>query len=114
MANIGTFTPAGNTVAILAASTAPTPVQINSTVLGSSTYRITNVGNVAVYLGFGTDATTAATNATIPTSGTPTLAQPLLPTATEVFNPAIGSVIYITASTASGSAQIYVTPGEGM
>lgn len=114
MANIGTFQPVGQTYSITAGVTPPTPIQISFQVIGSGAFRVTNIGSYPVFLGFGSDATTATANAAIPTTGTPTNTAPLLPTATEVFNPACGSNVWVTASTASGTSTIYITPGEGM
>lgn len=100
------FTPQGNTFTLTAAVSAPTPVQVGS----NSQYRILNTGAVVAFLGVGTTATLATTNsAVITTSGA---AVPLLPGTDEVLT--LIPNAFITAATASGTAVLYVTPGEGL
>ena len=103
------FTPSGNTVTFTAAVTAPTPVQAVSTTLGGNQYRILNAGSVVAFLGIGTTAAAANTAAAVVTSsGT---AIPLLAGTDEVITFAPNA--YFTAVTASSSAVIYITPGDG-
>jgi hypothetical protein len=105
------FTPQGLTISVTAAATAPTPTQCSGTVLGAIQYRIINTGTVPAYLGFGTTAAIATANAVKPTS-TATNAIPLLPSTAEVLT--FNANAYFTAVTDSGTAVIFITPGDGM
>lgn len=107
---INAFTKLGNTVVFTAASTAPTPVQAASTTLGGNQYRIINPGNVTVFLGYGTTSSEANNNATVITSSGEAL--PLLPGTDEVLTFVPNA--YFTGITVSGTATIYVTPGDGL
>ena len=104
------FCPSGNTVTFTAAVSAPTPVQAVSTTLGGNQYRIINAGNVTVFLGYGNTAALANTAAAVVSTTGP--AYPLLAGTDEIltFQPNA----YFTAITASGTATIYVTPGDGL
>ena len=104
---INAFTVTGNTVTFTANTTAPSAVQAISTTLGGNQYRIINNGSVTVFLGFSSSAATAAANAAnVATS------LPLLPNTDEIltFTPNA----YFTGKTTSGTAVIYVTPGDGL
>ena len=104
------FTKTGNTVTFLAATTAPTAIQAVSTTLGGNQYRIINAGSVTVFLGYGTDGTSANSNAAIiTTTGT---SIPLLPGTDEVLSFVPNA--YFTGITATSNATVYVTPGDGM
>ena len=107
---IQAFTEMGNTVVFTAATTAPTPVQAISTTLGGNQYRILNAGNVVVFLGFGVSAAAATATAVVVTSSQQSI--PLLPGTDEIltFQPNA----YFTGITASGTAAIYITPGDGL
>ena len=104
------FTKLGNTVAFLANTAAPTAVQAVSTTLGGNQYRIINAGSVTVFLGYGTTSSDASNNAAVITSTG--LSYPLLAGTDEIltFQPNA----YFTGITSSGTATIYVTPGDGM
>ena len=102
------FTPMGNTVTFLAAGTAPTAVQAKSTTVGGTQYRVHNTGNVVVYMGFGNTAAAAQTMANISLSGS-TIS--LVPSSVEVFT--FNANQYFTGATASGTAQVNITPGDG-
>jgi len=104
------FTQFGNTVTFLAATTAPTPVQAVASTLGGNQYRIINSGNVVVFLGYGSTAAQATTNAVTVTSSQPAL--PLLPGTDEILTFVPNA--YFTGVTASGTANIYITNGDGM
>lgn len=110
MGTAAAFTPSGNTVSFTANVSAPTPVQVVSTTLGGNQYRILNSGTVTVFLGFGRTSSDAANNATV-VSGS-NIAIPLLAGTDEIltFTPNV----YVTGITSSGTATIYVTPGDGM
>jgi hypothetical protein len=104
------FTKLGNTVAFVANTAAPTPVQAVSTTLGGNQYRIINNGNVTVFLGYGANAAAANTAATVVTTSASSL--PLLPGTDEILTFVPNA--YFTGITANGSATVYVTPGDGM
>ena len=103
------FTATGNTVVFTAATNAPTPVQAISTTLGGNNYRILNAGIVTVFLGYGTSAANATSNAAVITStGT---SFPILPGTDEIISFVPNA--YFTGVTSTSSAVIYVTPGDG-
>jgi len=104
------FTRTGNTVVFTASTSAPTPVQALSTTLGGNQYRIINSGSVTVFLGYGVASTDAANNAVIVTSTGP--AYPLLAGTDEILSFVPNA--YFTGITSSGSAAIYITPGDGL
>jgi len=104
------FTKTGNTVVFTAATTAPTPVQAVSSTLGGSNYRIINNGTVTVFLGYGQDASTATTNSVVVTSTG--AAVPLLPGTDEILTFVPNA--YFTGTTSSGTAVVYILPGDGL
>jgi hypothetical protein len=107
---INAFTKTGNTVAFTANVAAPTPVQCSSTTLGGNQYRIINAGTVTVFLGYGTSSSDASTNAVVvTTTGT---AFPLLAGTDEILTFVPNA--YFSGITASGTAVIYITPGDGL
>lgn len=107
---IQAFTKLGNTVVFTANTAAPAAVQAISTTLGGNQYRIVNPGTVTVFLGYGTTAAEANSNATIVTSSGPSL--PLLPGTDEILSFVPNA--YFTGITVSGTANVYVTPGDGL
>lgn len=107
---INAFTKTGNTVTFLAATTAPTPVQAVSTTAGGNQYRVNNSGNVIVFLGYGVTSGEATTNS--PVVSTTGLAFPLLPGAVEVLS--FPPNAFFTGTTSTGTAQVYITPGDGL
>lgn len=102
------FTPMGNTVTFTAAVSAPTAVQALSTTVGGTQYRVHNTGNVVVYLGFGSTANAAAAMANTTIVGS-TLS--LVAGGVEVFT--LNANQYFTGTTASGTAIVNITPGDG-
>ena len=102
------FTPMGNTVTFTAAVTAPTPVQATSSIIGGTQYRVHNTGNVVVYMGFGNSASAASNMANVTIVGS-TLS--LMPNSVEVFT--FNGNVYFTGATASGTAVVNITPGDG-
>lgn len=104
------FQKTGNTVAFIAATTAPTPVQAVSTTLGGNQYRIINSGSVTVFLGYG--STAALANAAATVVSTTGEAIPLLPGTDEVLTFVPNA--YFTGITSSSTATVYVTPGDGL
>ncbi len=107
---VNAFTKLGNTVTFLAASTAPTPVQCASTTLGGNQYRIINTGTVTVFLGYGATAGDATNNAVVVTNSQNSL--PILPNTDEILSFVPNA--YFTGVTSSGTANIYITPGDGL
>lgn len=103
------FTPMGNTVTFTAAVTPPTAVKALSSTIGATQYRIHNTGNVAVYMGFGETANSAATMANVTVTGS-TIS--LMPNSVEVFT--FNANQFFTGATASGTAVVNITPGDGM
>jgi len=107
---IQAFTKTGNTITFNAATSAPTPSQAVSTTIGGNQYRIINSGNVTVFLGYGVTASDATNNAVVvTTTGT---SFPLLAGTDEILTFAPNA--YFTGITSTGSANVYITPGDGM
>lgn len=102
------FTPMGNTVSITAATTPPSPALASSSTIGGTQYRIHNTGAVAVYLGFGATSAAATAMANVSIAGS-TLS--MAPSSVEIFT--LNANQYFTAATASGTAAVYITPGDG-
>lgn len=107
---LNAFTKTGNTVTFLAASSAPTAVQCLSSTLGGNQYRIINAGTVTVFLGYGTSASDASNNAVQVT--TSQISFPLLPNTDEILTFVPNA--FFTGVTASGTATVYITPGDGL
>ncbi len=109
------FNPQGPTVAITAASSAPTGVQALVTQMSRNAavghFRIINTGNVTVHLGVGSTAASAAANAVAATSGTPAAGIPLVPGAVEVLRFAPNLFF---SGFASENTTLYITPGQGL
>jgi hypothetical protein len=103
------FTPSGNTVTFIAATSAPTPVQAVSTTLGGNQYRLINAGSVTVFLGVGNSSANSANNAVTVTTTQPSF--PLLPGTDEIISFVPNG--WFTGITATGNAVIYITPGDG-
>jgi len=104
------FSPMGNTVTFTANVAAPNAVQANSTTPGANNYEFVNLGNVVVHVGAGTSNATAVANALIPgANSAPSI--PLAPGATLVWS--FGPNFFFTGITSSGTAVVYVTPGDG-
>jgi hypothetical protein len=108
--SINAFNPQGNTVTFTANVAAPTAVQVVSSGPQTDAYRVINSGNVTVFLGVGPNATAANTNAVVISGNAASV--PLLAGTDEIliFPPAS----YFTGVTASGTAVVYITPGEGL
>jgi hypothetical protein len=104
------FTKTGNTIAFVANVAAPTAVQCTSTTLGGNQYRIINASSVTVFLGYGTSSSDASNNAVVIT--TTGLAFPLLAGTDEILSFVPNA--FFTGITASGTANVYITPGDGM
>jgi hypothetical protein len=107
---INAFTKTGNTVAFTANVTAPAPVQCLSTTLGGNQYRVINSGSQIVFLGYGVTSSDASNNAVAVT--TTAMSFPLLPSTDEILTFVPNA--YFTAVTLTGTASIYITPGDGL
>lgn len=107
---IQAFTKTGNTVVFTAAATAPTAVQCVSSTLGGNQYRIINAGTVTVFLGYGTSTSDASNNAVVVSSSGASF--PLLAGTDEILTFVPNA--YFTGVTSSGTATVYITPGDGM
>ena len=109
MSSQNAFTPTGNTITFNATTSPVTGVQANSTTLGSIQYLIQNSGTVIAFLGVGSTAAAAQTNAAAVTSWQPAI--PLLPSSIQVLTFPANS--FFSGNAASNCA-IYITPGEGV
>lgn len=109
MSVVASFAPLGNTVTVTAATTYPAPVQATST-LSAIQYRVINAGNVTAFLGVGSTGANANSNAVVVTSSQGSV--PLLPGTDEVLS--FTANAFFTAITSSGTAVLYITPGDGM
>ena len=103
------FCPSGNTVTFTAATSAPTPVQALSTTLGGNQYRVVNAGSTLVFMGVGTSSANATANAVVVSSSQAAI--PLLAGTDEIIT--FPPNAWFTGITSSGTASIYVTPGDG-
>lgn len=114
MSYITPFLQNGATCAITAATSAPTAVQILPTFTSAlgprNQFRVINAGTEIAFLGTGPTAALAVVNAApVTTTGN---AIPMLPGAVEIFS--LVPDWFFTARTASGTSQLYITPGEGL
>jgi len=112
---INAFTPLGKTVKLVAASTAPSPVQVPSTSLGGNQYRVINLSsNTACFLAFAQASADATANCVIPTGvgANSTAVLTLLPQTDEILSFVPNA--YFTAITVSGTADLYICPGDGL
>lgn len=114
MSQVTPFLQNGNTVKITAAVTPPTAVRILPTFVAAlppyNQYRVVNPSGSTVFIGAASTAAQAATNAAV--VSTTGAAIPLIPGAVEIFS--FPPDWYFSASVASGTADIYITPGEGL
>jgi hypothetical protein len=108
--SINAFYPQGNTVTFTAAASAPTAVQAPSAGAATNAYRLLNTSTVTVFLGVGSTASGASNNAV--TISTTAASIPLLPGTDEILIFPPNS--FFTGVTISGTAVIYITPGEGL
>ena len=105
------FSPLGLTVSFTAAGTVPTSAQAVSSAAATRPayqYRVVNSGTEMVLLGVGANDTAAKDAAASIAAG----AVPVLPGAVEILGFPAGS--FFTGKTSSGTAVVYVTPGEGL
>jgi len=108
--NVSAFGKLGNTVAFTANVAAPSPIQAISVGIGATQYEVQNAGTVTVFLGYGSTGAIATNNAVV--TSTTSAGYPILPGADKVITAPPNA--FFTGVTASGTAVIYVTPGEGL
>tara|TARA_R110000803_G_scaffold118146_1_gene186582 strand:+ start:115 stop:456 length:342 start_codon:yes stop_codon:yes gene_type:complete len=105
------FGPLGDTITFAAATpTPPTALQAPvdpTTNTSAGQYRIINDSTVTVFLGVGKTSAAAISNA-----GTIATSIPLLPGTDEVLR--FSPDAFFTGKAASGTATVYITPGQGL
>ena len=105
------FAPLGDTITFAAATpTPPTALQAPvhpTTNTSAGQYRITNDSTVTVFLGVGPTSAAAIANASAVATSIPVLAG-----ICEVLR--FGPNVFFTGKSASGTAVVYVTPGQGI
>jgi len=113
MAVSGAYTITGNTVTLTAATSPSSPVQCTSATLGGNQYRVINASSsTGCFLSFAQDSTTASNNCVIPTAGSSTRTLYILPNTDEIITFVPNA--YFTAITSSGTAVLYISPGDGL
>jgi hypothetical protein len=107
------FQPLGKTHLLVAASPAPTPIQVNvdDTTTGFGQYRIINNSSNTVFLGVGATAGQATARAAAVVAGTPSDTIVLVPGAVEVLR--FNNNAFFTGF-ASSATDLYITPGQGL
>jgi hypothetical protein len=109
------FAPLGKTVVVAAAASAPAgiqaPVYAKFDPQNAGQFRFINAGTTTVFLGTGTTATEATTNAVAPVAGTPSSAIVLVPGAVEILR--FNQETYFSGL-ASAATTVYITPGQGL
>jgi hypothetical protein len=110
------FSPLGKTVVVAADASAPTGVQVpvNTRLDGQAVgqYRFVNASAVnTVFLGFGSTAALAQTNAIAPIAGTPSSAIVLLPGSVEILR--FNTNTFFSGLAAAAST-VYIVQGEGI
>jgi hypothetical protein len=110
------FAPLGNTVVIAADASAPTGVQalvhgtLDAQAVGQ--YRVINASAVnTVFLGFGSTAALAQTNAVAPIAGTPSSAIVLLPGSVEILRFSANTFF---SGLAAAASTVYIVQGQGI
>ena len=114
MDSCAAFKPMGNTYAIAAAASPPTPVAVLGPVAGDVSYMIHNSGTVPAFIAWGPSAAVATANAVAPVAGTP---QPVIPVAaggTKVFTLTGQSGGVFFTAVASSASTVYITTGWGI
>lgn len=109
------FNATGPTILVVGATSAPTGLQAASSgAPPAHEYRVHNAGTVTAFISFGTSAGTAQTNAVVPTGAGASAknSYPLPAGFVEVFT--APPDCYWSAITGSGTANIFVTPGDGL
>ena len=109
------FAPLGETAVVPAAAVAPAGVQAlvygRLDAQGTGQYRIVNDSVYTVFLGVGTTAALATTNAVAPIAGNASPAIVLVPGAVEILR--FSRTCYFSGL-AAAAATVYIVPGEGI
>jgi hypothetical protein len=109
------FTPTGKTIVVASTTSAPTGIQVpvyaKFDQQNTGQYRFINAGTVTVFLGTGSTAAEAATNAVEPVAGTPSEAIVLVPGAVEILRFNINTYF---SGLSSSATTVYITPGQGL
>jgi hypothetical protein len=115
MDSTSAFRPKGQTYAISAAASAPTPIQVAGPISGDVSYLVSNSGTVWAFLAWGPSAAVATANATAPVAGTPQPNLALAPGASRCFTLTgqSGGGVFFTATAASATT-VYIVAGEGL
>lgn len=104
------FGPRGPTCNINCSDTASAPVQVTASGQSCYTYQFMNIGASKCYFNW---AASGGGSVSIPVSGTPSQAIPVLANEIVIYNLTPGA--WITAICESGeTTNLLVTPGEGM
>lgn len=109
------FAPLGNTVLLVANTTAPAGLQApneSSNRVQGGAFRIQNAGSETVYLSIASNATDATAEAVIPTAGNSKKVVPISGGSTEIFS--FGENSYFSGITATGAVNVFITPGVGV
>lgn len=113
MANNIPFQPMGKSTRINVTTTANTVAVLSDS--PANQVRIHNSAATDVFIRFGTNNTE---DAVIPTAGTPAYGVTIHNNQTNIFTvpnqASTTATLYVSAIVASGTATIYVTPGEGL
>ena len=105
------FTPMGNTVTFTAASSAPTPVQVTSNIIGATQYKIViPAGSSTVFIGYGPTAAAATAGATAVTSTGNAFV--MLAGTDQIIT--LNANQYFTGVTDTGTAKVYIISGDGL
>ena len=104
------FNPAGKTINVNAATTAPSGTATVATSNAAHYYYVYNAGSVGAFVAFGADASAAASAAVIPTGGGANSADSYPVPAGEAIIVAAPINSFVSAITASSTAEVYVTP----
>lgn len=111
------FAPQQNTFTFTASTTAPPGVQVGNVGIAigvsNTQHLVTNISpSIVAFVSWSTvSSADAQAKAVIPT-GTSQFCWPLLPSSTQTFTAPPGA--WWSGITSSGSAAIYVTPGDGL
>ena len=110
------FAPHGNTKRLAVRSSAYTTVRmtVTSNFLKADSYLITNLGPSIIALGYGSSAAEAMSNASFPSAGDTTgVFCFIVPPGQRTIDALSKNIVYFAAVTASGTADVLITPGRG-
>jgi hypothetical protein len=112
MENDSAFSPAGPTVSIVGAVSAPTPIQLQAPATGQYTLRVYNASStIDAWLAYGPTSAAATTNAVVPTGTAQNVVT--IPNHTQVSLTMPAGQWY-TIVVGSTTATCYLTPGYGI